>query len=538
MSSKVTEEGCSVRIKRTQMIISAVGVIFASVLLAVSVPKASANGEIAINDCVELQKVGYDDGYPLDGSYKLAGDINCAASGEWNEGTGFNPIGPDYENRFTGTFDGRGYTISNLAIIKPTVRYVGLFGRTGEAAIKNLNLRNVYVMGQDTVGGLAGEVANTDVERVSVVNTNGTAKIIASGEDKEGDPTNAWVGGLIGVFHNSTLTNAYARTPILSYYEGWAHIAGGLIGSTSGSSGDITNVYAASYITGTFTSSGPLFGSLYYDTNTSSTFWDSDVYSSGDGSGEDNFGNSGNGRSTTWLKTQGNLVDASWNFDSVWEYGEGNDGYPTLRMPTQTSVNASNDKNGDGIIDALQPNVSTLASSVTGKDVVLVVDDACEVDEATMKAQGSFAAQDQDFTYPEGFMDFTATCGTPGFTSTVTQYYYDVSLETFSLRKFNPHTSQYLGVSNASITQQTIYGQPVLAVTYQVTDGGELDVDNQENGVIVDPVGLAQAITNSSGLANTGQAALLPLLGAFATIVVSSSLYAWRRHLLAARANF
>jgi len=44
-------------------------------------------------------------------------------------------------------------------------------------------------------------------------------------------------------------------------------------------------------------------------------------------------------------------------------------------------------------------------------------------------------------------------------------------------------------------------GQPVLKVVYSVTDGGPLDEDGTANGVIVDPVGLAQ---DAVGPPNTG----------------------------------
>ncbi|MEX0668568.1 MAG: choice-of-anchor U domain-containing protein [Candidatus Saccharimonadales bacterium] len=33
-------------------------------------------------------------------------------------------------------------------------------------------------------------------------------------------------------------------------------------------------------------------------------------------------------------------------------------------------------------------------------------------------------------------------------------------------------------------------GESVVRVSYQATDGGELDIDGEANGIIVDPVGL------------------------------------------------
>ena len=41
--------------------------------------------------------------------------------------------------------------------------------------------------------------------------------------------------------------------------------------------------------------------------------------------------------------------------------------------------------------------------------------------------------------------------------------------------------------------------------SYHITDGGELDIDNQQNGTIVDPVGLG---VTTVGAPNTGLGAL------------------------------
>lgn len=56
-------------------------------------------------------------------------------------------------------------------------------------------------------------------------------------------------------------------------------------------------------------------------------------------------------------------------------------------------------------------------------------------------------------------------------------------------------------IANATITTETIYGQQAVLVTYEIEDGGPLDVDGTVNGVIVDPAGLAQAVL---GVPNTG----------------------------------
>ncbi len=82
-------------------------------------------------------------------------DYTNLASNTANGGLGWNPIG-DNTNEFNGTFDGLGFTISNLYINRPTQDYVGLFGYTNNATIKNIGLNDVDITGNSYVGGLVG----------------------------------------------------------------------------------------------------------------------------------------------------------------------------------------------------------------------------------------------------------------------------------------------------------------------------------------------------------------------------------------------
>ena len=51
----------------------------------------------------------------------------------------FQPIGKDQGNSFQGTFDGQGHVISELDI-KSSSRFVGLFGYSDRAAVRNVVL--------------------------------------------------------------------------------------------------------------------------------------------------------------------------------------------------------------------------------------------------------------------------------------------------------------------------------------------------------------------------------------------------------------
>lgn len=87
----------------------------------------------------------------------LTADITLptVAEGESN----WTPIGTHdhYYNRYTGTFDGGGHTITGLTINQSGTDHVGLFGCIGgRGTVKNLTLENVNIIGHNNVGGVAG----------------------------------------------------------------------------------------------------------------------------------------------------------------------------------------------------------------------------------------------------------------------------------------------------------------------------------------------------------------------------------------------
>ena len=55
------------------------------------------------------------------------------------------PVGTSLYDAYTGTFDGKGYTISGLYFNKPTSHYVGLFGCIGaKGKLFNVGVLNSY----------------------------------------------------------------------------------------------------------------------------------------------------------------------------------------------------------------------------------------------------------------------------------------------------------------------------------------------------------------------------------------------------------
>lgn len=136
-------------------------------------------------------------------------------------------------------------------------------------------------------------------------------------------------------------------------------------------------------------------------------------------------------------------------------------------------------------------------SQVTGNPVRLDVDAQCSIKSAVMKPESANTVQDSGYNYPEGFMHFTIDCDEDGFTANVKQVYFNAEKEFLEtdFRKYNPNTNAYFNVSGADIAKE-LFGSYMATITYQVKDGGSMDMDGVTNGIIVDPAGLAlQAVT-------------------------------------------
>lgn len=179
------------------------------------------------------------------------------------------------------------------------------------------------------------------------------------------------------------------------------------------------------------------------------------------------------------------------------------------------------DGNNDGTSDSEQLNVASLVNPATGSYSTLAVEDGCELSGVSVKPSTALAT-DAGYLYPMGLFDFSVSCGTPGFTTTVKQYFYDAPTNDFVLRKFA--NNSYQTVSAATMSRETIDGRDVLVVAYDVVDGGELDEDGEVNGVVVDPAGPAQAVPgapNTGFLREGSNGFVVATMGIFSTILAA-----------------
>ncbi len=188
-------------------------------------------------------------------------DIDLSGYANWA------PIGYDYNNAFTGTFDGGGKTISNLTINDDTLEAVGLFGYVrGNSIIKNVRLENVEVISSNEngwayVGGLAGNFATWEgiIEYCSVQGrimgansaqigglagmSNGSIRRCFTSGTVEGTDNVYCIGGIVGFLYGSA-ESCYSTADVRvgdSTAEGDIDTyIGGLIGTC----GEIINCYS------------------------------------------------------------------------------------------------------------------------------------------------------------------------------------------------------------------------------------------------------------------------------------------------------
>jgi len=247
------------RIYRTAGVVGTVAVLLAMILVAVPIvpsisvfpsgppslkiewSTAGAQEEpYQIGNVNQLQ--GMNDN--LAASYILVNDIDASATAEWNGGEGFVPIGPAWDNPFTGSLDGQGYKITNLFVSRSMEDAQALFGNLGTGGvIKNVGLENVDITGDSEVGALVGYS-----DGGIVTNCYSTGSIKGSGDS---------VGGLIGKGAPIEVEDSYSACSVSGDW-----LVGGFIGKAYGTT-TINNCYSAGPVVGTDQKTGGFAGQFY-----------------------------------------------------------------------------------------------------------------------------------------------------------------------------------------------------------------------------------------------------------------------------------
>ena len=147
--------------------------------------------------------------------------LNCTLTDDINlTGKEWTPIG-DYDNRYTGTFDGGNHTITGLTI-NQYGNYVGMIDFLDSGGtVQNLTLENVNITGGDIVGSVVGDNYGTVTACTASGNVSGTSRIGGVvGRNTSGTLTACYhasgnvsgtsnVGGVVGYNISGTLTACY-----------------------------------------------------------------------------------------------------------------------------------------------------------------------------------------------------------------------------------------------------------------------------------------------------------------------------------------
>lgn len=169
---------------------------------------ASADDPCVISTVEQLQEIDS----KRDGHYALGSDIDASGTTGWNDGKGFRPI-----MSFSGSLDGRGFSVSGLVIDRPDDNNIGLFGEILEGAIiQNLSVLDANITGELFVAALAGSMRGGEISQVHV-------DAVVTGEGR--------VGGVVGSLHEGA---AVAESSTRGLVTGTADRIGGLVGQHAG----------------------------------------------------------------------------------------------------------------------------------------------------------------------------------------------------------------------------------------------------------------------------------------------------------------
>ena len=263
-------------------------------------------------------------------------------------GKDWTPIGTDYDNSYTGTFDGGGHTITGLTFTTND-KYAGLFGWLNKAGtVKNVVMEGVQITSNQIYGGSIGGVAGYSwgtIENCSVSGSvSGTVYVGGVvGAQIDGSITGCSssatvkgmvdVGGVAGQTNSSaTLTACYATGNVIIEMDPKKNIAGGsLVGMNAGSS------LLACYATGNVTSTGSSTGKVHIGgflgnnyTTVTACYWKNNHEQGIGYNRESTKATKVDGSVVTWQKAVDAMNTALQNAGSKWRY-ELKGALPTLR---------------------------------------------------------------------------------------------------------------------------------------------------------------------------------------------------------------
>ena len=276
--------------------------LFASALVAGSLmfaPAAKAAlpcgspGPVTISNEADLRNLAANDDCWLPGfTFTQSADIDLLSP--WT-----TPIGNSIIE-FAGIYDGNGKEIRGLSVSSSSdTSYVGLFGYTSGATLKNIELTALTISTSALtvtryVGGIVGAAVNTDILNSSVAGiiegTDYVGGIAGSATDGSlirdsttagsvgGADSGTSIGGIVGSLEASAILNVSSAATMRNNSVDGMEL-GGVVGVSHNSS--ITNSSATGSVTGGQFSGGLVGAFRTIDNNAFGTFTLSDSYATG-----------------------------------------------------------------------------------------------------------------------------------------------------------------------------------------------------------------------------------------------------------------
>ena len=279
-------------------------------------------------------------------------DINITLTADIDlTGKDWTPIGTDYENSYTGTFDGGGHTITGLTVTTND-EYAGLFGYLGNfgnaaATVKNVVMEGIQITCNHRsgyAGGVAGfswgTIENCSVSG-SISGTVSVGGVVGAQRDRSitGCSSSATVKGTLNVggvagqtSFGATLTACYATGNVIIEIDRTQNISGGgLVGFNDGIS--LLACYATGNVTSTGSSTGYVhIGGFLGDNYTTVTacYWKNNHEQGIGYNRRSTEATKVDGSVVTWQKAVDAMNTALQNAGSKWRY-ELKGALPTLR---------------------------------------------------------------------------------------------------------------------------------------------------------------------------------------------------------------
>ena len=257
-------------------------------------------------------------------------------------GKGWTPIGTDYDNSYTGTFDGGGHTITGLTVTTNDL-FVGLFGYLNRAGmVKNVVMEGIQITSNHMFGCTGGVVGYSwgTIENCSVSGSVSGTDCVGGvvGSQKAGSIIGCsssatvkgkhYVGGVAGEKWG-TMTACYATGNVtLEIASQKNNFGGGVVGLNGGSR--VLACYATGNVTSTGSSTGNVhIGGLFGDSYTTVTacYWKNNQERGYKTAPEST---KVDGTYVTWQKAVDAMNTALQNAGSEWRY-ELKGALPTLR---------------------------------------------------------------------------------------------------------------------------------------------------------------------------------------------------------------